>query len=73
MYGQSPAAPMYAISRYENGICLNALEYVLDDNNDVLLFDTPQAAIAHLQQHGVESTNQDDLADDYGIYITLEG
>lgn len=41
----------YAISRCINGISLNSREYVLDENNNVMLFETEKEAVRFVLTH----------------------
>ena len=60
---------MYAISRHEEGICLNPREYVIDDKDKVILFSNPGEAITYLRSHWEDMPlNTDDL-DEYGVFI----
>ena len=64
---------MYAISRHEEGICLNPREYVLNDEDEVMLFHNHDEAFTFLRAHWEDmpenmSAHADDL-DEYGIYI----
>jgi len=45
------------VGRHINGITINDLEYILDDDGDVMEFDGKEEAIAFLKDHGV--TDQD--------------
>ena len=46
----------YAISRGINGISLNGREFVLDENNDVMLFATEREAVRFLFENGYQNT-----------------
>ena len=61
---------MYAISRHEEGICLNPREYVLNDEDEVMLFNNHDDAVTYLrdQWEDMPSLNTDDL-DEYGVFI----
>ena len=50
---------MYTISRFINGICLNEKEFVLDDNDEVKLFELDEA----LELMGYQSV--EDAEDDW--------
>ena len=41
----------YTISRHPEGITLNKREYILDENNEVMLFDTADKAMDYLSEH----------------------
>ena len=48
----------YAISRYINGISLNGREYVLDENNEVMLFETEKEAVRFVfEEYGLRNTD----------------
>lgn len=49
----------YAISRLINGITLNGDEYLLDESNEVKLFNGKVEAIDFLKSHGF---NDEDIA-----------
>ena len=66
---------MYIISRFEEGICLNEKEYVLDDNGEVIKFNTKQEALYFLNENGdseVEIKDSAEAYEEYGIDIELE-
>ena len=66
---------MYTISKYEEGICLNPKEYVLDDNGEVILFNTEQEALDFLNENGdseVEIKDSAEAYEEYGVDIDLE-
>ena len=44
---------MIAIGRHINGITINALEWVLDDDCKLRLFESEESARAFLAEHGV--------------------
>ena len=53
---------MIRIGRFENGICLNQLEYLLEDKDgDVKLFASKNEAKDFLRSAGI--TNEDSLED----------
>ena len=41
----------YTISRHPEGITLNKREYILDENNEVMLFATENEAMDYLSEH----------------------
>lgn len=55
----------YAIGRPINGISINGLEYVMDDDGELMTFASEEAAIAFLNQNGISA---DDI-EDFGIEI----
>lgn len=63
---------MISISRPINGISLNGDEFLLDENNELLLFEDEKAAIDWLHEHGVTDNeiegfnlnDEDELADE---------
>ncbi len=63
---------MISISRPINGISINGDEFLLDENNEVLLFEDETAAINWLNEHGVTDkeiegfnfNDEDELADE---------
>ena len=66
----------WVISRYQEGICLNPKEYILDgDDGEVMEFDSVQGALDHLNKHGgleQEVTNEEEAYDIYGVDIDLQ-
>ena len=60
----------YAISMFEEGICLNPREYVLDaPDGDVKLFDSIVAAAVYLRAHWEDMPDSIDDLDEYGVFI----
>ena len=60
----------YAISMFEEGICLNPREYVLDaPDGDVKLFDSIVAASVYLRSHWEDMPESIDDLDEYGVFI----
>ena len=55
---------MYAISRFQCGVTINPKEYVRDENNEVMEFETKDKAIVFLAPH-----YDTDNLEDQGIYI----
>ena len=58
----------YAIARFQNNICLNDYEYILDNANEILLFSTQEKAKDYL----TKISNIDQSINDWeeeGIYI----
>ena len=43
--------PSYTISRHLEGITLNRREYILDENNEIMLFDTEDKAMDYLSEY----------------------
>ena len=43
-----------AIGRPINGISINGLEYLLDDNNELMMFDLPDQAETFLKKHNID-------------------
>ena len=41
----------YTISRHLEGITLNRREYILDENNEIMLFDTEDEAMDYLSEY----------------------
>ena len=58
----------YLISRHINGIVLNPLEFVLDENNELIKFDTVKKAKELL---GLAELSVEEIEEKYGWYITL--
>jgi hypothetical protein len=56
----------FVISRFQEGISLNPREFILDDNNEVIKFDTEQQAKDFLIEAGVpeEAINESIFIDD---------
>jgi len=54
----------YVISRAINGISINGREFVLDDKDELMLFDTTDSAEIFLKDNGIDNP------EDYGIEIS---
>ena len=52
---------MVVVGRPINGITINGLEYILDDNGDVMEFDSEEEAVKFLTDHGVSSEEMEYL------------
>lgn len=50
----------YALGRFINGICLNPLEFALDDDGNILEFDSPEAVKAFAVERGAHPDEFDD-------------
>tara|TARA_Y100000004_G_scaffold118301_1_gene132964 strand:- start:4599 stop:4817 length:219 start_codon:yes stop_codon:yes gene_type:complete len=65
----------YAISRNINGISLNGREYALDENNNVMLFETEKEAVRfvfeeyELRKTDPHISDMEWLECSHGIYI----
>ena len=59
-------AEKYIIGRAINGITINGREFVLDENNEVMKFDSEDAARAFLRDNGIDNP------EDEGIDILLD-
>ena len=60
----------YAISMFEEGICLNPREYVLDaPDGNVKLFDSIVEASVYLRAHWEDMPDSIDDLDEYGVFI----
>ena len=62
---------MVSIYRYINDISLNGREYLLDEDNETLLFSSEDKAFEFLTKNGIEVNNEEDL-EDYGIFLNKE-
>lgn len=64
----------HIIYRYINNISLNGKEYVLNDDNDLMKFSSPDDAIKFLHNNGIaeDVNDENDLFDNYGFGIELE-
>ena len=49
------------IGRHINGITINGLEYVLDDNGEYMVFETEEKAKEFLFKHGFKEENIENL------------
>jgi len=47
----------YKIGRYPNGITLNPMEFVLDDDNKIMIFDDLEKAKSFLESNGINNFN----------------
>ena len=61
----------YVIYSHQGGISLNGRQYLLDDNDELLKFDSPTVAIDYLAPRGIKATTVDEL-ETHGIWITEE-
>ena len=59
----------YTISRHPEGITLNTREYILDENNEVMLFDTADKAMDYLSEHMDLPSRDVSELEDYNIII----
>jgi len=60
------------IYSYPEGISLNGKQYLLDENNDLLTFKTADTALNHLKSLGVAAETEEELEEDFGIYLEDE-
>ena len=63
---------MISIYRYINGISLNGREYLLNEENKVLLFPSSDKAFKFLAKGGVETKDEEEL-EEYGLFFEREG
>ena len=56
---------MYIVGRPIEGISLNGLEYLLDDEGNLMEFDSPIEAKEFLRENGHEDWSDDELEDAY--------
>jgi len=62
---------MKVIARHAEGITLNDLEFVIDENNEVMKFNNDEEAVKFLNEHSdVEQTKEE--YDEEGIHIIDE-
>lgn len=47
-----------AVGRAINGISINGLEYILDSDNEVMLFNSTEKAKEFLTEHGVDAEDE---------------
>ena len=59
---------MISVYRYINGISLNGKEYLLDKNNQKLVFPNETEAFTYLYDVGVKVADEEEL-ENYGIYF----
>ena len=59
----------YVVYSHPEGISLNGRQYLLDDNNELLKFDSPTAVMSYLAPHGIWATTEEEL-EKYAIWIT---
>lgn len=60
------AETKFVIARAINGITINGREYVCDEKNEPMLFDSEDLALAFLKENGIDNPK------DYGIDILEE-
>jgi len=58
----------YIVYSHPEGISLNGRQYLLDDNDELLKFDSPKTVMDYLAQHGIEATTADEL-EEYDIWL----
>ena len=59
---------MKVIARHQEGISLNDYEYVLNEDNEVIYFETDEQAVEFLNQQSDEPFTKEEW-DEQGIYI----
>jgi hypothetical protein len=59
---------MISVYRYINGISLNGKEYLLDEDNQELIFSNETEAFTYLYDVGVKVANEEELEEE-GIYF----
>ena len=61
----------YVVYSHPEGISLNGRQYLLDDNDELLKFDSPNAVMDYLSPHGISATTECELEEN-GIWIKEE-
>jgi len=61
----------YVVYSHPEGISLNGRQYLLDDNDELLKFDSPTAAMDYLSPHGISATTEREL-EEHGLWITQD-
>ncbi len=56
---------MYNIGKAINGISLNGLEWLLDDENNPMEFDSKESAIEFLKLNGYDSLTDEEIEDTF--------
>jgi len=65
---------MIAVARYINGITLNPLEYLLESNGDVMLFNDATEACEFLYFQSGEQLTPSEWEEEYGYhFIDMDG
>ena len=59
------------ILQYINDISLNGREYLIDEDDETLLFSSKDKAFEFLTENGIKVNNEEDL-EDYGIFLDRE-
>lgn len=54
---------------YAEGISLNERQYLLDDEDNLLSFSSPDKAIAYLNARGVDANSEEELEEEFGIHF----
>ena len=62
---------MIRVYRHINDISLNGREYLIDEDDETLLFSSKDKAFEFLTENGIEVNNEEDL-EDYGIFLDRE-
>ena len=62
----------YEIYRHINNITLNPFEYVLDDEDNQMFFDSAEDALAFMNKHiSPPVSDVEELEDNYGFFIAM--
>jgi len=56
------------IARHQENISLNDYEYILNENNEVMKFDTDEQAVDYLNKHSDKPFTKEEW-DEQGVYI----
>lgn len=59
------------IARHQEGISLNNYEYILNEDNEVMYFDTDEQAVDFLNENTGNSFSKEEW-DENGVYIIEE-
>ena len=62
---------MIRVDRHINDISLNGREYLIDEDDETLLFSSKDKAFEFLTENGIKVNNEEDL-EDYGIFLDRE-
>lgn len=56
---------MIQIGRAIEGVSINGKEWLLDDNNDIMKFESQEMAIEFLKESGFDNLSEEELKDSF--------
>ena len=61
--------PTISIGRHPENITLNPLEFILDENDEVMEFINNQEALDFLSTHDINAKDEEELDEKYGFIL----